>query len=345
MHASSPVIRPTNAEPNLLTVIHVPRSSDTATPPRIIDLIQARIAAARPFFGIEISPTVSDTTNSDPVLDYRTFRSAPLFAAITWIGAQFAGADTIAATPALQLVRRMTSPDNSGNAPTVPVLMHLTCERMTRDAALQAIDGVANVLALRGGSSRRQLPIPASISKHFLSADRTDPHQPLPHASDLVRLIRHQQPATCVAVAAYPDVHPQAADAEQDVLHLRRKVGTAGAHFIITQFCFSSATILRFIRRCRRAGIDTPIVVGLYVPASHRQLVAMCRHCAVQPDRAYAARATDDSAAFQAFAVQRTRQLIAELLDGEVVGFQFFTLNRFDLAARCAHGLGGVDCE
>lgn len=163
------------------------------------------------------------------------------------------------------------------------------------------------------------------------------------HAIDLVHLIRQRLPNTCVAVAGYPQVHPHATDASTDLQYLLDKC-RAGASFIITQLCFSAATIRQFIGRCRAAGIAVPIVVGLYVPASFAALRAMCRVCQVPVDARtmgeYAEYAGRTDAEFQTFAVQRTREMIRELLQTDVVGFQFFTLNRFEAVRQCVEGFG-----
>lgn len=151
--ADAPITNHSNNSINLLTVLHASSSSDhpDSNPVRIIDLILGRIRANRPFFGIEVSPTVS--TNSDATLDYGTFAAdQPLFTSITWLGQQFAGADAIA-TPAVRLARSMRSAaaDVDVDRRARPLLVHLTCERMTTEAALLAIGGCVNVLALRGG--------------------------------------------------------------------------------------------------------------------------------------------------------------------------------------------------
>lgn len=167
--------------------------------------------------------------------------------------------------------------------------------------------------------------------------------QPMQHAIDLVHLILEHKPTACVAVAGYPDVHPQATSPHADLQYLQRKC-QAGAAFVITQMCFSSATIRQFVDQCRDAGIDVPIVVGLYVPATFAALQTMCRVCRVPLNgrelAAFAEHAGDTDAEFQTFAVAQTRAMIDELLVAGIVGFQFFTMNRFDLVRSCVEGFG-----
>lgn len=180
---------------------------------------------------------------------------------------------------------------------------------------------------------------------HLPSADKVHAGQPFQHAIELVQLIREHSAAntTCIAVGAYPDVHPTATSADSDLEYLRRKV-EAGADVIITQLCFSAVAILRFIERCRAIGIRVPIVVGIYVPNSWSSLQRMCELCEIRIDddallARYRAHAGDEIA-FRANAVRQTRAMMRTLLDGGVEGFQFFTLNRFEVVQRCVDGFG-----
>ena len=65
-----------------------------------------------------------------------------------------------------------------------------------------------------------------------------------------------------ISVAAYPEVHPEAASADADFDNLRRKID-AGATRAITQFFFDNDDYLRFRDRCAAAGINASIVPGI----------------------------------------------------------------------------------
>lgn len=133
----------------------------TLSPPNVsslLGLIREHIAAGRPFFGIEISPSAG--TGSNACLDYRRFGDAqPLFTSIAWLqGGGLPPPDRaeclysspkvpIQQLPGLQLAQRI----RSACGPAQPVLNHLTCERMTEVRALDLCDHCDNVLILRGG--------------------------------------------------------------------------------------------------------------------------------------------------------------------------------------------------
>ena len=58
---------------------------------------------------------------------------------------------------------------------------------------------------------------------------------------------------------------------ETDIQYLKRKVD-AGADYIITQMFFDNEKFFDFIEKCRKAGINVPIIPGLKPMSSPRQI-------------------------------------------------------------------------
>lgn len=170
--------------------------------------------------------------------------------------------------------------------------------------------------------------------------DQIYDEQPLRHAIDLVRTLRLKaDPGLTIAVAGYPQMHPDATSARADLDHLKAKVD-AGADFIITQFCFSFETLSEYIKACRALGIVCPIIPGILVPTSHALLLRMIKFCRVSlPDellRQYAALA-DNPAEFMEFAFENAYRLIEQLFQWEyerIGGIHIFTINRFETVNR-----------
>ena len=135
--------------------------------------------------------------------------------------------------------------------------------------------GLENLLVLRGD----KLPTETSF-------------RPAPdgytYASDLVRqvmamndglLTSHDTPALhktsfAVGVAGYPETHAEAASAEDDIRHLKEKVD-AGAEYIITQLFYDNGRFFDFVEKCRKAGIDVPIIPGIKPLTTFRQLTLL----------------------------------------------------------------------
>jgi methylenetetrahydrofolate reductase (NADPH) len=132
-----------------------------------------------------------------------------------------------------------------------PVMAHLTALGLSREEALEAADrlwrsGVRRVLALRGDRPRAvQGPLPPGFA----------------HATDLVAALRARHDWT-IAVAAYPEKHPEAGSLDEDIGHLKEKLD-AGASVAFCQFVLDPAAYGRFLEACARRGIEAPIVPGL----------------------------------------------------------------------------------
>ena len=65
-----------------------------------------------------------------------------------------------------------------------------------------------------------------------------------------------------IRVGAYPEPHPDAADATADVTWLKRKID-AGATSAITQFFFNPDAYFHFVEATRKLGATAPIVAGV----------------------------------------------------------------------------------
>ena len=82
------------------------------------------------------------------------------------------------------------------------------------------------------------------------------------YANELVAFIRSEFGSTFnIEVASYPEYHPQANSAQDDLLNFKRKV-EAGADSVITQYFYNADAYFSFIDACEAMGIDIPIVPG-----------------------------------------------------------------------------------
>ena len=133
-------------------------------------------------------------------------------------------------------------------------LAHLTCVGTTRKEAEGLItsfveSGITEFLALRGD-------LPEGESEH--SGE-------LRHAVDLVRLMKagisESPDIDRIAVAAFPNGHPESATLEEDVETLLAKQ-EAGATLAITQLFFDVEDYVNFVGKATVAGVTIPILPG-----------------------------------------------------------------------------------
>ena len=149
------------------------------------------------------------------------------------------------------------------------------------------------------------------------------------HAQELTRFIKERYPF-CVAGAAYPETHIEAADAESDLRHLKEKVD-GGAEFLITQLFFEPDDYFRFVERARKVGIEVPIIPGLMPVTNVAQIhrfTSMCGARVPESLRDLLDRVKDDDQAVIAVGVEWSSDQGRRLLAGGAPGLHFYTLNR-----------------
>ena len=161
------------------------------------------------------------------------------------------------------------------------------------------------------------------------------------YAADLVAGLK-QIADFDISVAAYPEVHPEAASAEADLDNLKRKLD-AGASRAITQFFFGVDRFLRFREACARAGIDSQVVPGILPITRFPQLQKFAEQCgATVPgwlkDRF--AGLEDDPETRQLIAASVAIEQVALLKREGVTEFHFYTLNRHNLTYAICHAIG-----
>jgi methylenetetrahydrofolate reductase (NADPH) len=189
--------------------------------------------------------------------------------------------------------------------------------------------GIRNVLALRGDP-------PGGPGQPF------QPHPDgFDYAAQLVEFVAGLG-GFSVGVAAFPDVHPEAADANADAENLCRKA-EAGASFAITQFFFEAAAYFRLVDRVRSLGCDLPIIPGLMPVTNVAQIDRFAQLSGTPVPGELATRfheIADDVDAVRELGVEVAADLGARLLAGGAPGLHFYTLNRSTATREVARALG-----
>ena len=210
---------------------------------------------------------------------------------------------------------------------------HLTCV----EATVEEIDevaqgywaaGVRHIVALRGDP-------PASGAKFAAHPGGYE------NAAALVAGLTRLHPFE-ISVAAYPECHPDSADAVADLDNLKRKLD-AGANRAITQFFHEPETFFRYRDAVAAAGIGAEIVPGIMPVTNFASVQRMSAMCGTAVP-AWMARLFDGleelPAARQLVAATLAAELCRKLYAGGVRSFHFYTLNRAELAFAICHLLG-----
>ena len=195
---------------------------------------------------------------------------------------------------------------------------HLSCIGSTREnisAILHAYmdKGINRIVALRG-----DMPSGMQEAGEFR------------HANELVEFIRSETADQFhIEVAAYPEFHPQARNAQQDLQNFKRKV-EAGANSAITQYFFNPDAYFHFVDDCERLGVTLPIVPGIMPITNYTQLARFSDMCGAEIPRWIRKRLEsfgDDKASIRAFGEDVVSELCHQLLEAGAPGIHFYTMN------------------
>jgi methylenetetrahydrofolate reductase (NADPH) len=162
------------------------------------------------------------------------------------------------------------------------------------------------------------------------------------HASDLVAYIRELSGDSFhIEVAAYPETHPEAKSALQDIQHFKQKID-AGANGAITQYFYNADAYFQFVDQCQSMGIHVPIVPGIMPIYNYTQLARFSSVCGAEIPRWLSLRLQDfneDAASLRALGLEVVTNLCQRLLDGGAPGLHFYTLNQATLISQIIENL------
>ena len=214
--------------------------------------------------------------------------------------------------------------------------------------------GLAGHLTSRTGSKGETLAVAEdyeAAGSRWLVALRGDsadgvgqPFQPHPHGfqstPEFIAALKERTKMR-IAVAGYPEKHPDSPDQMRDIAHLKRKVD-AGADAVITQFFFDNDDFYRFIDQCRAAGIDCPIIPGIMPINNFKAVAQFSERCGAKIPTRIADRfaKADKRGASYELALAICAGQCDQLRDQGVSAFHFFTLNRADLTFGVCQALG-----
>jgi len=208
---------------------------------------------------------------------------------------------------------------------------HLSCIGSTRDNIRAILEeykshNIRHIVALRG-----DLPSGMATTGEFR------------YANELVEFIRSETGDWFnIEVAAYPEVHPQAKSAHDDLMNFKRKVD-AGANAAITQYFFNAEAYFAFVDDCNKLGIAIPIVPGIMPIGNFSQLARFSDACGAEIPRWMRKKLegyNDDLDSIRAFGLDVVTALCQRLLDNGAPGLHFYTMNQSAAAMEVWKRLG-----
>lgn len=228
-----------------------------------------------------------------------------------------------------------------GGSAGIETIPHLTCVCHSEGDLLEILEryaaaGVGSIMALGGDPPRDGRSCGATA---------------FAHAADLVRFIRrfnerklHPHPRGFgVGVAGFPEGHPATPNRLLEIDYLKAKVD-AGADYICTQLFFDNRDFYDFRERCELAGIQVPIVAGIMpitsIPGMHRMAELALGARFPAPLLRALARTNQDREAVERVGIHWATEQCRDLIDNDVAGLHFYTLNRSNATLEIYRNLG-----
>ena len=208
----------------------------------------------------------------------------------------------------------------------IEALTHLTCaaipDKLFLDNFLTNLyrNGIHNLLPLRGDQ-------PQWMSDEQF-ADRY-----YEHASDLIRDVKAAYDFS-IAAACYPEIHPEAADLQEDIANLKIKT-EQGVDFLITQLFYDNDTFYYFLEKVRKARIEIPVLPGLMPVTTAGQVKNIIRMSGTKIPAELADRIEKYSGApedLKKAGLDYTKKQMDDLLAHGVDGIHLYSMNKVEIA-------------
>ena len=210
---------------------------------------------------------------------------------------------------------------------------HLSCIGSTRDNIARILDeyrrhDIRHIVALRGDVPSGMVDI-----GHFR------------YAAELVEFIREQTGEHFfIEVAAYPEVHPEARSARDDLLNFKRKVD-AGADSAITQYFYNADAYFQFMDECQTLGINVPVVPGIMPVTNAKQIIRICQLSGTKlpPQfRAMVEKFADKPEALKQAGIAYATGQIIDLIANGFDNVHIYTMNKPEIFAGIMNNLGEI---
>jgi methylenetetrahydrofolate reductase (NADH) len=169
----------------------------------------------------------------------------------------------------------------------VDAVPHILCRGFTREETEDFLIelrylGIDNVLAVRGDDSGFSKPLQYGRSANVYACDLVQQIACMNRGKYLEENLLDAEPSDfCIGVGGYPEKHFEAPNLPLDVRRVKEKI-EAGAHYVVTQMFFENRHYFHYLDLCREQGISVPIIPGLKILSSAKQLSNLPRNFFVE---------------------------------------------------------------
>jgi methylenetetrahydrofolate reductase (NADPH) len=232
---------------------------------------------------------------------------------------------------------------NKYNVDAVP---HVLCQGFTREETEDFLIelrylGIDNVLTIRGDDSGYRKPLHSGRSANRYACELVEQVAAMNRGRYLEQDLLDAAPTDfCIGVAGYPEKHFESPNVEADLRYTKAKV-EAGGEYIVTQMFFDNRHYFDYVERCREAGIEVPIIPGLKILNTRRQLNSLPRnfHCELPSELVDEVEAAPPERACD-IGVEWAARQTRELLEANVPAVHFYVMQSSKAVSRVLQTIG-----
>ncbi len=214
----------------------------------------------------------------------------------------------------------------------IDAVPHILCQGFTREETedflieLQYLE-IKNVMAIRGDYKGYKKPLRAGRTANEYAVNLVQQINDMNHGIYLEDELLDAKPSDfCIGVSGYPEKHFEAPNLDLDIQYLKDKID-AGAGYIVTQMFFDNSKFFNFVEKCRKVGIEAPIIPGIKIITSKKQLSTIPRNFYVDipselTDKIMTSKQHDVINA----GVEWARRQVEDLLSKNIPGIHFYIM-------------------
>ena len=228
----------------------------------------------------------------------------------------------------------------------VDAIPHVLCGGFTKEETEYVLVdchylGLDNIMALRGDAMKHEPYFKPTVGGNNFASELVKQIKELNDGKYLHNIIETTNKSDfCVGVAGYPEKHLEAPSMDSDLRRLKEKV-VAGADYVVTQMFFDNQAYFDFVAKCRKNGINIPIIPGLKPLTTKRQLSSLPQNFHVNmPDELV--RMVEDAKSKEAVKEAGIAWCIKqakELKDAKVPVLHFYTMGKSNPTAEIARAV------
>jgi methylenetetrahydrofolate reductase (NADPH) len=231
---------------------------------------------------------------------------------------------------------------NKYNVDAVP---HVLCQGFSREETEDFLIelkylGIDNVLAIKGDENGYQKPLTFGRSANEYASDLVGQIADMNQGRYIEDDLADAEPSDfCIGVAGYPEKHFESPNLETDLRHTKNKVDVGG-DYIVTQMFYDNRHYFEYVEQCRTSGIEVPIIPGLKILNSKRQLKSIPKmfFCEIPSELSEEVEAAKPEHVVE-IGVEWTRRQAEELLNRGVPSLHFYIMQNSNAVTMLMKGL------